>query len=146
MMDGCGDPAEYAFAADGPTLELTCAVRVATATDAEIDALAARHDAAAGDTSVLSVTGMVSEDSEAAALASLYETAATILDAYPTSDAEDEAIERRFPLRSSRGWNREEAEGAHGGHWTKIGLGQQPALCELWVGGRRALSKGAGSL
>ena len=59
MMDGCGDPAEYAFAADGPTLELTCAVRVATATDAEIDALAARHDAAAGDTSVLSVTGIL---------------------------------------------------------------------------------------
>ena len=38
---------------------------------------------------------MVSEDSEAAALASLYETAAAILDAYPTSDAEDEAILRR---------------------------------------------------
>ena len=41
MIDGCGDPREYAFAADGPTRELTCAVRVATATDAEIHALAA---------------------------------------------------------------------------------------------------------
>ena len=108
MIDGCGDPREYAFAADGPTRELTCAVRVATATDAEIDALAARHDAAAGDTSVLSVTGMVSEDSEAAALASLYETAAAILDAYPTSDAEDEAILRR-------GLGAEGAEGAEDG-------------------------------
>ena len=95
MIDGCGDPREYAFAADGPTRELTCAVRVATATDAEIHALAAEIREGPGVTSVTSVTRMVSEDSEAAALASLYETAAAILDAYPTSDAEDEAILRR---------------------------------------------------
>ena len=103
MIDGCGDPREYAFAADGPTRELTCAVRVATATDAEILELAARHGGADGgadsgaDTSKYGsvFARMVSEDSEAAALASLYETAAAILDAYPTSDAEDEAILRR---------------------------------------------------
>ena len=47
MIDGCGNPREYAFAADGPTRELTCAVRVATATDAEIHELAARHGGAA---------------------------------------------------------------------------------------------------
>jgi len=103
MIDGCGNPAEYAFAHDGPTRELTCAVRVATATDAEILELAARHGGAelgadsGADTSKYGsvFARMVSEDSEAAALASLYETAAAILDAYPTSDAEDEAILRR---------------------------------------------------
>ena len=108
MIDGCGDPREYAFAADGPTRELTCAVRVATATDAEIHALAAEIREGPGVTSVTSVTRMVSEDSEAAALASLYETAAAILDAYPTSDAEDEAILRR-------GLGAEGAEGAEDG-------------------------------
>ena len=132
MMDGCGDPAEYAFAADGPTLELTCAVRVATATDAEIDALAARHDAAAGDTSVLSVTGMVSEDSEAAALASLYETAAAILDAYPTSDAEDEAILRRGLAGEDEGAVEGAVEGAEGaGRLAVTGETREAVRCRL---------------
>ena len=126
MIDGC--PAEYAFAADGPTRELTCAVRVATATDAEILELAARRGGAGDasgtddDTSYGAVFAkMVSEDSEAAALASLYETAAAILDAYPTSDAEDEAILRRGLAGEDEGT---EDEGAVGGAEGAEGAGR----------------------
>jgi len=77
-----------------------CALRVATATDAEISELAARYTGQKKkkkkkDKPEAVFAKMVSEDSEAAALASLYETAAAILDSYPTSDAEDEAILRR---------------------------------------------------
>ena len=103
-----------AFDANGPTRELMCALRVATATDAEISELAARHTGKKKkkkkkkDTPEAVFAKMVSEDSEAAALASLYETAAAILDSYPTSDAEDEAILRRG-LRET-----EDAEGAEG--------------------------------
>ena len=88
-----------------------CALRVATATDAEISELAARHTGKKKkkDTPEAVFAKMVSEDSEAAALASLYETAAAILDSYPTSDAEDEAILRRG-LREET----EEPEGAEG--------------------------------
>ncbi len=136
MIDGCGDPAEYAFAADGPTRELACAVRVATATDAEIDALAARRDADAGDgIRVLSVAGMVSEDSEAAALASLYETAAAILDAYPTSDAEDEAILRRGLVGEDEGTVEGAVEGAEGaegaGRLAVTGETREAVRCRL---------------
>ena len=98
-----------AFDANGPTRELMCALRVATATDAEISELAARHTGKKKkkkDKPEAVFAKMVSEDSEAAALASLYETAAAILDSYPTSDAEDEAILRRG-LRET-----EDAEGA----------------------------------
>ena len=115
MIHGCGDSAEYAFDANGPTRELICALRVATATDAEISELAARHTGKKKkkkkkkDTPEAVFAKMVSEDSEAAALASLYETAAAILDSYPTSDAEDEAILRRG-LREET----EEPEGAEG--------------------------------
>ena len=103
-----------AFDANGPTRELMCALRVATATDAEISELAARHTGKKKkkkkkkDTPEAVFAKMVSEDSEAAALASLYETAAAILDSYPTSDAEDEAILRRG-LREE-----EDVEGAEG--------------------------------
>ena len=87
-----------------------CALRVATATDAEISELAARHTGKKKKDKPEAVFAkMVSEDSEAAALASLYETAAAILDSYPTSDAEDEAILRRG-LRDET----EEPEGAEG--------------------------------
>ena len=91
-----------------------CALRVATATDAEISELAARYTGQKKkkkkkkDKPEAVFAKMVSEDSEAAALASLYETAAAILDSYPTSDAEDEAILRRG-LRET-----EDAEGAEG--------------------------------
>ena len=89
-----------------------CALRVATATDAEISELAARYTGQKKkkkkkDKPEAVFAKMVSEDSEAAALASLYETAAAILDSYPTSDAEDEAILRRG-LREET----EEPEGA----------------------------------
>ena len=102
-----------AFDANGPTRELMCALRVATATDAEISELAARYTGQKKkkkkkDKPEAVFAKMVSEDSEAAALASLYETAAAILDSYPTSDAEDEAILRRG-LRET-----EDAEGAEG--------------------------------
>jgi hypothetical protein len=90
-----------------------CALRVATATDAEISELAARYTGQKKkkkkkDKPEAVFAKMVSEDSEAAALASLYETAAAILDSYPTSDAEDEAILRRG-LREE-----EDVEGAEG--------------------------------
>ena len=131
MIDGCGDPREYAFAADGPTRELTCAVRVATATDAEIHALAAEIREGPGVTSVTSVTRMVSEDSEAAALASLYETAAAILDAYPTSDAEDEAILRRGLAGEDEGAV-EGADGAEGaGRLAVTGETREAVRCRL---------------
>ncbi len=102
-----------AFDANGPTRELMCALRVATATDAEISELAARYTGQKKkkkkkDKPEAVFAKMVSEDSEAAALASLYETAAAILDSYPTSDAEDEAILRRG-LREE-----EDVEGAEG--------------------------------
>ena len=101
-----------AFDANGPTRELMCALRVATATDAEISELAARYTGQKKkkkkDKPEAVFAKMVSEDSEAAALASLYETAAAILDSYPTSDAEDEAILRRV-LREE-----EDVEGAEG--------------------------------
>ena len=102
-----------AFDANGPTTELMCALRVATATDAEISELAARYTGQKKkkkkkDKPEAVFAKMVSEDSEAAALASLYETAAAILDSYPTSDAEDEAILRRG-LREE-----EDVEGAEG--------------------------------
>ena len=102
-----------AFEANGPTRELMCALRVATATDAEISELAARYTGQKKkkkkkDKPEAVFAKMVSEDSEAAALASLYETAAAILDSYPTSDAEDEAILRRG-LREE-----EDVEGAEG--------------------------------
>ena len=102
-----------AFDANGPTTELMCALRVATATDAEISELAARYTGQKKkkkkkDKPEAVFAKMVSEDSEAAALASLYETAAAILDSYPTSDAEDEAILRRG-LRET-----EDVEGAEG--------------------------------
>ena len=101
-----------AFDANGPTRELMCALRVATATDAEISELAARYTGQKKkkkkDKPEAVFAKMVSEDSEAAALASLYETAAAILDSYPTSDAEDEAILRRG-LRET-----EDVEGAEG--------------------------------
>ena len=101
-----------AFDANGPTTELMCALRVATATDAEISELATRHTGQKKnkkkDKPEAVFAKMVSEDSEAAALASLYETAAAILDSYPTSDAEDEAILRRG-LREE-----EDVEGAEG--------------------------------
>ena len=102
-----------AFDANGPTRELMCALRVATATDAEISELAARYTGQKKkkkkkDKPEAVFAKMVSEDSEAAALASLHETAAAILDSYPTSDAEDEAILRRG-LRET-----EDAEGAEG--------------------------------
>ena len=92
-----------------------CALRVATATDAEISELAARYTGQKKkkkkkkkDKPEAVFAKMVSEDSEAAALASLHETAAAILDSYPTSDAEDEAILRRG-LREE-----EDVEGAEG--------------------------------
>lgn len=137
MIDGCGNPAEYAFAHDGPTRELTCAVRVATATDAEILELAARHGGAVGgaegaDTSYGEVFArMVSEDSEAAALASLHETAAAILDAYPTSDAEDEAILRRGLAGEDEGTvgGAEGAEGA--GRLAVAGETREAVRCRL---------------
>lgn len=102
-----------AFDANGPTRELMCALRVATATDAEISELAARYTGQKKkkkkkDKPEAVFAKMVSEDSEAAALASLHETAAAILDSYPTSDAEDEAILRRG-LREE-----EDVEGAEG--------------------------------
>ena len=102
-----------AFDANGPTRELMCALRVATATDAEISELAARYTGQKKkkkkkDKPEAVFAKMVSEDSEAAALASLHETAAAILDSYPTSDAEDEAILRRG-LRET-----EDVEGAEG--------------------------------
>ena len=101
-----------AFDANGPTTELMCALRVATATDADISELAARYTGQKKkkkkDKPEAVFAKMVSEDSEAAALASLYETAAAILDSYPTSDAEDEAILRRG-LREE-----EDVEGAEG--------------------------------
>ena len=102
-----------AFDANGPTRELMCALRVATATDAEISELATRYTGTKKkkkkkDKPEAVFAKMVSEDSEAAALASLYETAAAILDSYPTSDAEDEAILRRG-LREE-----EDVEGAEG--------------------------------
>lgn len=99
LLSGCGDVSRRALTSDGPTAELRCAVRVATANDTEVALLAARlidndDDAvhiAEGRTLAELARRPVSDESEARALAALHETTAAMLDGYATSDAEDEA-------------------------------------------------------
>ena len=100
LLSGCGDVSRRALTSDGPTAELRCAVRVATANDTEVALLAARLMDDERDDAVHRVEGRtlaelarrpVSDESEARALAALHETTAAMLDGYATSDAEDEA-------------------------------------------------------
>ena len=112
----CGDPTRVAFLSDGPSPELLCATRVATANDTEVIALQAKAEATrrgrgggdaggsrggdagsrggASGASPVRPGGLlarpVSDAAEARALRALHATAAAILDGYPTSDAEDE--------------------------------------------------------
>ena len=118
LLSGCGDVAARALTSDGPTAELRCAVRVATANDTEVALLAARlfddedDDAVERDepdsrgsrrTLAELARRPVSDESEARALAALHETIAAMLDGYATSDAEDEAA-------LAEGWSDEESE------------------------------------
>jgi hypothetical protein len=100
LLSGCGDVSRRALTSDGPTAELRCAVRVATANDTEVALLAARMMDDVRDGAVHRAEGRtlaelarrpVSDESEARALAALHETTAAMLDGYATSDAEDEA-------------------------------------------------------
>ena len=94
LMAACGDEEARAMTSDGPTPELMCAVRAATADDSEVVVLRDRltdKEKNAGAVHMLGGPKAVSEASEARALAALHETVAALLDAYPTSDAEDEA-------------------------------------------------------
>ena len=104
LLTRCGPESARALTRDGPSDALRCAVRVATADDAEAAGLARRlaekdatDEATRGDASaaVAMLRAPVSNAAEARALAALLETTAAILDGYPTSDARDESLLRR---------------------------------------------------
>jgi hypothetical protein len=115
LLKRCGPESSRVLTRDGPSAELWCAVRVATADDDEAAALARRFkekdtssdEASRGDkdafhsAAVSMLRRPVSANAEARALAALLETVAAILDGYPTSDARDEALLRRAPGSSS---------------------------------------------
>ena len=110
LLARCGPEKKRALTRDGPSDELWCAVRVATADDSEAVSLFRRleekdaekdaADAATRGDEPRAAAAMlrdapVSDAAEARALAALLETTAAILDGYPTSDARDEALLRR---------------------------------------------------
>jgi len=110
LLARCGPEKARALTRDGPSDELWCAVRVATADDSEAVSLFRRleekdaekdaADAATRGDEPRAAAAMlrdapVSDAAEARALAALLETTAAILDGYPTSDARDEALLRR---------------------------------------------------
>ena len=108
LLARCGPEKARALTRDGPSDELWCAVRVATADDSEAvslfrrleenDASDAADAATRGDeprAAAMLRNAPVSDAAEARALAALLETTAAILDGYPTSDARDEALLRR---------------------------------------------------
>jgi len=109
LLARCGPEKARALTRDGPSDELWCAVRVATADDSEAvslfrrleekDASDAADAATRGDepraAAAMLRDAPVSDAAEARALAALLETTAAILDGYPTSDARDEALLRR---------------------------------------------------
>ena len=69
-------------------------MRVATADDVEVTALARRLAEEDASAAAATLRAPVSDAAEARALAALLETTAAILDGYPTSDARDEALLR----------------------------------------------------
>ena len=108
LLARCGPEKARVLTRDGPSDELWCAVRVATADDSEAvslfrrleenDASDAADAATRGDeprAAAMLRNAPVSDAAEARALAALLETTAAILDGYPTSDARDEALLRR---------------------------------------------------
>ena len=116
LLKRCGPESSRVLTRDGPSAELWCAVRAATADDDEAAALVlklkekdASSDEASGrgdkdafhSAAVSMLRRPVSANAEARALAALLETVAAILDGYPTSDARDEALLRRAPGSSS---------------------------------------------
>jgi hypothetical protein len=125
LLKRCGPESSRVLTRDGPSAELWCAVRVATADDDEAAALVlklkekdASSDEASGrgdkdafhSAAVSMLRRPVSANAEARALAALLETVAAILDGYPTSDARDEALLRRAPGSSSEEDDEEEDE------------------------------------
>jgi hypothetical protein len=116
LLKRCGPESSRVLTRDGPSAELWCAVRAATADDDEAAALVLKlkeKDASSDEASgrgdkdafhkdaVSMLRRPVSANAEARALAALLETVAAILDGYPTSDARDEALLRRAPGSSS---------------------------------------------
>jgi hypothetical protein len=125
LLKRCGPESSRVLTRDGPSAELWCAVRAATADDDEAAALVlklkekdASSDEASGrgdkdafhSAAVSMLRRPVSANAEARALAALLETVAAILDGYPTSDARDEALLRRAPGSSSEEDDEEEDE------------------------------------
>jgi len=137
----CGDPTRVAFLSDGPSPELLCATRVATANDTEVIALQAKAEATrrgrgggdsggsrggdsgsrggASGSSPVRPGGLlarpVSDAAEARALRALHATAAAILDGYPTSDAEDEeALRANLWVNAEKEEDEEEGENVEG--------------------------------
>ena len=124
LLKRCGPESRRVVTRDGPSAELWCAVRVATADDDEAAALARRFkekdtssdEASRGDkdafhsAAVSMLRRPVSANAEARALAALLETVAAILDGYPTSDARDEALLRRAPGSSTEEEDDDEEE------------------------------------
>ena len=153
----CGDPTRVAFLSDGPSPELLCATRVATANDTEVIALQAKAEATrrgrgggdaggsrggdsgsrggASGSSPVRPGGLlarpVSDAAEARALRALQATAAAILDGYPTSDAEDEEA-LRANLRVNAEKEEEEEEEEEGenveGFWGDRGDAESAAF------------------
>jgi hypothetical protein len=125
LLKRCGPESSRVLTRDGPSAELWCAVRAATADDDEAAALVLKlkeKDASSDEASgrgdkdafhkdaVSMLRRPVSANAEARALAALLETVAAILDGYPTSDARDEALLRRAPGSSSEEDDEEEDE------------------------------------
>ena len=94
LLARCGPESARALTRDGPSDALRCAVRVATADDVEVTALARRLAEEDASAAAATLRAPVSDAAEARALAALLETTAAILDGYPTSDARDEALLR----------------------------------------------------
>ena len=133
----CGDDESFVLDADGVSPALLCATRVAASGSSDLED-------AAGD---WNPAKPLSEVNERKALASLEETFEIILNSYPTSDIEDEAL--LDTLKGSHGPHAAEREVAHRQrhesrcalqplHPTKIGI---PESEPVWPSrrGRRTL-------